>query len=195
MNFLFHLYLSGNDPDILTGNFMGDFIKGRVGDDYPPGLKAGIVLHRKIDSFAGQHPLFRQSRERIAPDYGLWRGVLLDLFYDHFLSIDWDLWSTEPLDAYLIRAREMVEGRSAWLPERLRDLVPVVFDELIPSYREPAGIGRALERMARRVKRANPLAGGERELVRHYAGLRDDFNLLLPEMNAFAVDYLKNSAA
>lgn len=190
MNFLFHLFLSGNAPDILTGNFMGDFVKGRVGDHYPPTLKGGIVLHRRIDSFAQQDPLFRRSRERIAPGYGLWRGVLVDLFYDHFLSVSWEEWSPEPLDAYLVRAREMVEQRSGWLPERLGGLVPVIFEELLPSYRETDGIGRALERMARRVKRANPLAGGGEELVRHYAGLRDDFHSFMPEIRAFVADYL-----
>jgi acyl carrier protein phosphodiesterase len=193
MNFLFHLYLSGNDTDIMTGNFMGDFVKGRVGDDYPPLLQAGIMLHRRIDSFAQHQPMFRRSRERIASSYGLWRGVLVDLYYDHFLSSGWEEWSQEPLETYLTRARGMVEQRREWLPERLQGLVPIIFEELLPSYRETAGIGRALERMARRVKRDNPLSGGEQELLRHYEGLQEDFRSFMPEMSAFVAGYLRET--
>lgn len=190
MNFLFHLHLSGNDPDILTGNLMGDFVKGRIGDEYPPRLRSGIVLHRRIDSFAQNNALFRRSRERIDPAYGLWRGVLVDLFYDHFLAVEWERWSPEPIDAYLDRARWIVEANRDYLPVRMQEVVPVIFEILIPSYCEVDGIGLALERMSRRVRRTNPLAGGEKELSHHYAGLRDDFRSFIPEIRQLAADFL-----
>ncbi|MBI2354954.1 MAG: DUF479 domain-containing protein [Deltaproteobacteria bacterium] len=193
MNFLLHLHLSGDDPEILTGNLMGDFVKGRVGDEYPTRLRSGIVLHRRIDSFAQNHPLFRASRERIEPHYGLWRGVLVDLFYDHFLATGWEEWSPEPFDLYLERAREMVETNRRWLPERMQGLLPVIFGDLIPSYREVEGIGRALERMSRRVRRPSPLAGGERELLRCYAGLGEDFRDFMPEARAFVAGFLRTN--
>jgi len=191
LNFLFHLHLSGDDPDILTGNLMGDFVKGRIGNDYPPRLRSGMELHRRIDSFAQNNSLFQQSRVRIDPRYGLWRGVLVDLFYDHFLAAEWGQWSPEPFDAYLVRARRMVEAHHHFLPEKMREVVPVIFEELIPSYREVEGIGKALVRMAtRRVRRPNPLAGGEVELVRQYTGLRDDFERFMPEAQRFVADFL-----
>lgn len=186
MNFLLHLYLSGPDPEILVGNFMGDFVKGRVGEGYPHPFRDGIVLHRRIDTFAQHHPDFHRSRQRLAPRYGLYRGVMVDVFYDHFLAVEWGEWSAEPLDAWLLRIRGIVEAHRASLPERLQGLVPVIFEELLPSYRRVEGIGRALERMARRVRRPNPLAGGEEELIHHYAGLRDDFRRFLPEARLFA---------
>lgn len=190
MNFLFHIYLSGNDPDLLTGNLMGDFVKGRLGEGYPPGLVTGIMLHRRIDSFAQQHPVFRRSYRRIAPNYGLWRGVLVDLFYDHFLSADWDEWTDEPFTNYLAWARKMVEERREWLPERLQDLLPVIFEDLLPSYCEVAGIGLALERMSRRIKRDNPLAGGEWELMQSYEELREDFSCFMPPAREFVANFL-----
>ncbi|GFE61247.1 ACP phosphodiesterase [Geobacter sp. AOG2] len=194
MNFLFHLHLSGNDPDLLTGNFMGDFVKGRLGDVYPHGVATGIMLHRRIDSFAQQHPLFRRSCGRISPQYGLWRGVLVDLFYDHFLSAAWDEWGDASLEAYLSQARKMIEERREWLPERLQSLLPVIFEDLIPSYCEIAGIGVALERMSRRVKRDNPLAGGEQELIRSFAELREDFRCFMPAAREFVSDFLGTTA-
>jgi len=195
MNFLFHLHLSGDDPDLLTGNFMGDFVKGRLGEGYPPRIVEGIRLHRRIDSFANHNPLFRRSYGRIAPQYGLWRGVLVDLFYDHFLSVGWGEWADEPLATYLGRVRLMIDARRKWLPERLQSLLPVIFEELLPSYCEVAGIGVALKRMSYRVKRDNPLAGGELELIRNYAELREDFRCFVPAAREFVADFLEKDAA
>jgi len=186
MNYLFHLYLSGDDPEILTGNFMGDFVKGRLGDAYPPRLRRGIELHRGIDSFAQGDPQFTRSRLRLSEDFGLYRGILVDLFYDHFLAVTWSDWSTEPLEEYLQRARCVVEGNRCHLPERLQGLVPIIFEDLILSYRKTEGIEQALLRLSKRVKRANPLAGGGKELTRNYKGLQDDFLEFLPAAREYA---------
>ena len=180
MNYLFHLYLSGDDPDILTGNFMGDFVKGRLNDSYPPRLRSGIELHRRIDSFAQKDGHFTRSRLRLSPEFGLYRGILVDLFYDHFLAVSWDEFGEEPLEQYLKRARSMVEGNRCRLPERLQGLLPVIFEELIPSYLTIEGVATALTRMSRRISRTNPLAEGARELTRHYGALQEDFQGFLP---------------
>lgn len=193
MNFLFHLYLSGDDPDVLTGNLMGDFVKGAIGDQYPPGVRTGLILHRRIDSFAQNHALFRRSRERLDPRLGLWRGVLVDMFYDHFLALEWDQWSLEPLNIYLERSRRMIEGNRRHLPQRLQEMLPVIFGTLIPSYRTSEGVGLALERMSRRVRRANPLAGGVAELNLHGEGLREDFRAFMPRIVEFSTDFLDNA--
>jgi len=191
MNYLFHLYLSGDDPEILTGNFMGDFVKGRLGDAYPPRLRRGLELHRRIDSFAQGHPQFTRSRLRLSEEFGLYRGIMVDLYYDHFLAAGWSDWSTEPLHQYLQRVRRIVEGNRAHLPERLQGLLPVIFEEMIPSYLETEGVEKALLRMSKRMTRANPLAGGGVELIRHYEGLQEDFLEFLPAVRAYAVSLMR----
>jgi acyl carrier protein phosphodiesterase len=190
MNFLFHMLLSGADEQILVGNFMGDFVKGPLADRFPDRIRQGVTLHRRIDSFASRSELFQQSRLRLDPHYGLYRGVLVDLFYDHFLVREWGDWSDEPFEKYLARTRLIIEGHLSELPERMQPLVPYIFDELLPSYGEARGIGRALERMSRRVKRANPLAGGEAELLRHYDDLQADFCGFMPLVRRFAEDFI-----
>lgn len=193
MNYLFHLYLSGDDPEIITGNFMGDFVKGPLGDAYPPRLRQGLELHRRIDSFAQSQPQFTRSRLRLAKEFGLYRGILVDLYYDHFLAATWRDWSAEPLTAYLHRVRQIVEGKRPYLPERLQELLPVIFEDMIPSYLEAEGVGRALARMSKRVKRENPLAGGGAELTRHYEELHQDFLEFLPAVREFAAHLLATS--
>lgn len=193
MNFLFHLYLSGDDPQLLTGNLMGDFVKGRIGDDYPHRLRSGIVLHRRIDSFAQNHPLFRRSKQRIDSRYGLWRGVLVDMFYDHLLADEWNRWSPEPLHRYLARARGMVEANRAHLPEKMGAILPVIFESMLPSYVGLEGVSRALERMSARVRRPNPLAGGASELEKNLSGLRDDFREFVPQVQRDVSSFLEES--
>lgn len=195
MNFLFHMLLSGDDAQILAGNFMGDFVKGPLTDRFPERIRQGVTLHRRIDSFASRDGLFQQSRLRLHPQYGLYRGVLVDLFYDHFLVAEWSSWSDEPFDVYLARSRSIIEGQRDELPERLQGLLPTIFEELLPSYGAVTGIARALERMSRRVVRENPLAGAESELELNYEGLRADFRGFMPLVRRFAADFIAAEAA
>lgn len=185
MNFLMHMLLSGDDDQLLVGNFMGDFVKGPLGERFPPRVRQGVQLHRRIDSFAEQQPLFRQSRQRLAPAYGLYRGVMVDLFYDYFLVNDWADWCDEPFAAWLTRTRAVVERYRQDLPIELQRLVPTIFDELLPSYGRIEGIGHAFSRLSRRISRPNPLAGGEEELRCHHAGLQADFRDFMPEVSRF----------
>lgn len=188
MNFLFHMLLSGDDDQLLIGNFMGDFVKGNLQDRFAPRVRSGVLLHRRIDSYAEHHPLFRQSRHRLAPEYGLYRGVMVDLFYDYFLVNSWPDWSAEPFDRFLARTRGVVEEHRAALPPAMQPLVPVIFEELLPSYATIDGIGQAFSRMSRRVSRPNPLQGCETELSRHHGGLQTDFCAFTPDLCRFAVD-------
>ena len=185
MNFLCHMVLSGNDDQLLVGNFMGDFVKGRLDDRFTPRIRQGVTLHRLIDSYAARDEHFSRSRQRISSEYGLYRAVLVDLFYDHLLVREWETWAKEPFTRYLARTRAIVERHDSSLPERMQPLIPVIFGELLPSYGTIAGIGSALERMSRRVARANPLAGGETQLTLHYQGLQDDFRRFMPGIRRF----------
>jgi acyl carrier protein phosphodiesterase len=183
------MLLSGEDDLLLVGNFMGDFVKGPLADRFPLRIRQGVGLHRSIDSYASRDEMFRRSRLRLSPAYGLYRGVLVDLFYDHFLVREWGRWSAEPFESFLARTRSTIEGLRHELPERMQGLLPVIFEELLPSYGEARGIGSALERMSRRVRRANPLAGGESELLLHHDGLRNDFRLFMPGIRSHAEEY------
>ena len=188
MNFLFHMLLSGTDDQLLLGNFMGDFVKGSLQDRFASRVRDGVQLHRRIDSYAEQHPLFRQSRHRLAPEYGLYRGVMVDLFYDYFLVNSWQHWSAEPFDRFLVRTRGVVEDNRAMLPTAMQPLVPVIFEELLPSYATIEGIGQALSRMSRRISRPNPLQGCETELSRHHQALQSDFRGFTPDLCRFAAE-------
>lgn len=185
MNFLLHLHFSCGEPELLVGNLMGDFVKGRLEDRFPPGIRRGIELHRRIDAFAATNEVFRTSKQRLAPTFGHYRGVLVDLFYDHFIATAWNDYAELPFPSFMRHASSTVMVYESVLPERLRRLLPVIFTELLPSYVDVAGIDRALSRMAGRVSRPNPLAAGGQELRLNYRELREDFQLFYPQLAAF----------
>jgi acyl carrier protein phosphodiesterase len=101
MNFLAHIYLSGDNYLIKIGNFMADGIRGKQFKNYPQEVQKGIVLHRAIDTFTDAHPVFRQSTKKLHSRYHHYAGVIVDVFYDHFLAKNWANYSDENLADYV----------------------------------------------------------------------------------------------
>ncbi|MEJ2310197.1 MAG: ACP phosphodiesterase [Gammaproteobacteria bacterium] len=186
MNYLAHLYLSDNDPDSLVGSLMGDFIKGRVGDELEPAIKRGVLLHRKVDVFTDAHPVIRASKRRISPGFRRYAGILVDIFYDHFLASEWPAYSDIPLDAFAQDVYRILEERHATLPAKMqRSMSYMVSNRLLQSYREIEGVRRALSGIETRLRRPSRLGESVHELEQNYAALREDFSAYLPDVVDF----------
>ncbi|GAB7027731.1 acyl carrier protein phosphodiesterase [Geotalea toluenoxydans] len=190
MNFLAHLALSGNRAEIMVGNLMGDFVKGRLDGRFPAGIQFGLELHRRIDRFAEDSEHFIRSRHRIDGRFGLFRGALVDLFYDHFLARNWRLYHQEPLLQFIDTSHRTVCRFSQVLPESLGQRLSELFGSWLPSYREVDGIDVVLKRMSARFKRQNPMAEGAGELQRNYLALAEDFLLFYPELQTHVENLL-----
>lgn len=100
MNYLAHIYLSYGDEALTVGNFITDSLKGVDASQYPGRVRDGIRLHRKIDLFTDTHPLFLQSKRRFSGDFDKFSGILVDIYYDHFLARNFAAYSDVPLNAY-----------------------------------------------------------------------------------------------
>jgi len=187
VNFLAHLFLSGDASELLVGNLMGDFVKGRLNGRFPPGIERGILLHREIDSFTGQNRHFLRSKRRLDKSFGLYRGVLVDLFYDHFLAAHWEDYADVPLSLFISDAWRVLCEHKEFLPDRLQRIMPFMFRDWLPSYCDIGGIAAVLHRISCfRLKRANRLGEGAEALSRHYDGLYGDFRKFFPELLAFS---------
>lgn len=88
MNYLAHAYLSFDNTDILAGNMISDFVKGKMKFDYPPSIQNGIQLHRAIDIFTDEHRATAAAKNFFRPVYRLYAGAFADVVYDHFLALD-----------------------------------------------------------------------------------------------------------
>ncbi|MFT4172719.1 MAG: ACP phosphodiesterase [Rhodocyclaceae bacterium] len=180
MNFLAHTYLAGPHEDARLGGLLGDFVKGPLDGPtlahLPASVRAGIGLHRHIDSYLDTLPAFVASRARVAARYRRVAGIMIDVFYDHFLARHWARFSDEPLEDFAAGVYDMLDARADLLPPTLARLRHYMReDDWLVSYRDLETPGAVLARMARRLSRPDLLAGAGGELESHYAGLEADF--------------------
>ena len=124
MNFLAHIYLSGEDDRITIGNFIADKIHGKAYKKYPFDIQKGILLHREIDTFTDAHPIVRQSTKRLHTNYGHYSSVIVDILYDHFLAKNWKAYSTIPLKDFTVSFYNLLEESYEILPLRIQNLMP-----------------------------------------------------------------------
>ncbi|MBN2644053.1 MAG: DUF479 domain-containing protein [Desulfuromonadaceae bacterium] len=176
MNYLLHLLFSANEADQYVGNLIGDFVKGPLTarPEFSPGVLQGLRHHRDIDSHAQQHPVFRGSCARLAPAFGRYRGILIDLFYDHFAACHWSHFHPQPLETFASDVYGLLQQRSD-LPDAFAALLPrMIHRNWLVSYKEVATIERALQSVGQRLRRDNPLDQGIGELKKHYRELEQD---------------------
>ena len=186
VNFLAHAWLAGPHPADRLGGLMGDFIKGPLPGALAPAVASGVRLHRRIDVLADSHPAFLRSRARVSTARLRVAGVMVDMFYDHFLARDWAEFHPEPLADFTAAQYRLLE-EAPGLPERLQKILPSMRDDdWLASYRDVETVAYALERMAGRLRPGNPLAGGGAELLMHYAEFEADCREFLPDARAFA---------
>jgi acyl carrier protein phosphodiesterase len=186
LNYLVHLYLSGPDPEIQLGGLMGDFVKGRIPTDYPEKIALGLHLHRRIDSLAQNSPHTRRSRQRLDPKFGHGRGIIVDIFYDHFLAANWRDYSTSHLTSYAADVYELLQASHLQLPHGLQQVAPRMIEyNWLVSYQHREVVGKALQRIAQRLSRPLPLAEGVDDLDTHEVSLRQDFAGFMDEAKIF----------
>lgn len=187
MNYLVHLYLAGDDPELRLGGLMGDFVKGPLDEHYPPGITAGLRLHRRIDSLAATSPHCRASRRRLHPRFGHTRAVLVDIFYDHFLAVHWNEFHDQPLPAFAAGVYRLLREERDILPPGLARIAPRMTElDWLTSYRDRTSVNIALQRMATRLSRPTAMGEGAVELERCGEELLGDFRGFMVEARELA---------
>ncbi|HEX7014096.1 MAG TPA: ACP phosphodiesterase [Cyclobacteriaceae bacterium] len=191
MNFLAHLYLSGNDPEVMVGNFIGDFVKGgNVRARFRPGIAAGIELHRAIDDFTDGHPVVERSKQRLRPELRHYSPVVADMFYDHFLAANWSHYHTKPLPLFAAGVYRLLESYYDVLPNGVKAMLPhMVSGNWLVSYARVEGIQRALNGMAARTPYESGMETATDLLRTYYDSFKGDFTEFFPELTRFAERY------
>lgn len=188
MNFLAHLRLGPQDPQLALGGLLGDFVKGPMGSiALPESVRQGIWLHRSIDAFTDRHPLVAQSKARVSSERRRYAGIMVDMFYDHLLARHWQHFAEQPLADFTEQMYQAVLTQQALMPERARTvLVRMATEDWLGSYAELQNLHLALNNMSRRLRPGNRLPGAVHELERDYSGFEADFMEFMPEIIGFA---------
>ncbi len=152
MNYLAHLFLSGGDEGLLTGNFIGDFVKGGQLQNYPPAVQQGIHLHRRIDEFTDHHALVHASKQFFVPAFDKYSGVLVDVFYDHILARHFQHFSPVSLKEFAFSCYDLLEKNRVWMPEKASLFYNYMLKHnLLETYADIAIIEKVLQGLTHRI--------------------------------------------
>ena len=153
MNFLAHLYLSGEDESLRFGNFIADAVRGKDYTEYASGVQNGIRLHRAIDSFTDQHPIFRAHCKFLSPDHGHYARVIMDVVYDYFLASNWEKYHTTPLATYAESFYQTTLANQENIPDKMQRLFQLMKTQnWLLQYESISGLENILHHMSKRTK-------------------------------------------
>lgn len=187
MNHLAHVFLAGTQPQAQLGGLLGDFWRGAPDPHWPHALRAGVMLHRKIDVYTDSHPFVIEARHLFEAPLRRYAGILLDMYFDHALARDWSRYSDEALAALSTHMLDLVAANAAQLPADLLRFAHYMRDHgLFVGYAQRATIERALGGISRRLRRANPLAEAGPELWQRATELDEYFDKFFPQLIAEA---------
>jgi len=189
MNFLAHIYLSGDSDLLKIGNFMADGIRGNQFDSYPDEVQKGIILHRAIDTFTDAHPIFRESTKKLHSRYHHYAGVIIDVFYDHFLAKNWSSYSNENLAEFIERFYQSLRDNITILSPRTAGFMAVMFREnWLLSYQTVEGITSILTQMDRRTKNQSKMRFATEELSAFYDEFEKEFTLFFEDLRTHVIE-------
>lgn len=187
MNYLAHAYLSFQQPAILVGNMISDFIKGKKKFDYPLDIQIGIHLHRQIDTFTDGHPATREARQFFKPYVGLYAGAFMDVVYDHFLASDESEFPGNSLAQFAASTYTILYNNETVLPAPFAAMLPYMRrHNWLQNYRTLDGIQKSFEGVVRRAAYINTSADAYQAFLDNYDSLKRYYTEFFPAVKQFA---------
>ncbi|TCJ13545.1 DUF479 domain-containing protein [Flaviaesturariibacter flavus] len=187
MNYLAHAWLSFGNTEVLVGNMIADFVKGKARYAFPAGIRAGIELHRRIDEFTDTHAATAMAKEYFRPHYRLYAAPIVDVVYDHFLAADTGIHTDAALLAFSEDVYRRLHSQAEWLPPRFAAMLPhMEQNNWLYHYKERDGLTRSLGGLFRRAVYMPPVHFAEAIVDAHYAELRHCYTLIVGPVKDFA---------
>ena len=192
MNFLAHAFLSFNDPDVLTGNMISDFVKGKRKFDYPVSIQNGIYLHRQIDNFTDFHPATARAKEFFRPHYRLYSGAFVDIVYDHFLATDQKQFNlNNPLENFTQTTYFLLEKNALYFPDHFQKIFTYMRSQnWLYEYRLKEGIRKSFAGLAYRARYLNESDVAFEVFNTYYDELKNCYDSFFPELKSYTVSIL-----
>ncbi len=183
MNVLAHIYLSGDSDEIIIGNYIGDYVKGRDYLKFPEQVRKGIILHRNIDSFTDSHPVVHRSKIHFLKNYHKYAGVVVDILYDHYLTREWDFYSRRPLESITYQFYRAMVNNYDILPDLVKERMPFfIIHNWLESYRSVKGIKTVFKAMSKRTSLPSETRYVMKAFKKNYYELGDDFMEFFPQL-------------
>jgi acyl carrier protein phosphodiesterase len=192
MNYLAHAYLSFHQPELLVGNMISDYVKGKKKFEFSAGIQQGIELHRIIDSFTDDHAATKEAKEVFRPHYRLYAGAFVDVVYDHYLATDPLIFNSDSLEEFAADTYTMLEPYTAVFPEKFAHMFPYMKTQnWLYNYSNKWGIENSLHGVVRRATYLTESATAYALFVEHDATLRKCYQAFFPEMVAVVKNWIE----
>lgn len=196
MNYLAHAYLSFGHPEILVGNMISDFVKGKKKFDYSAGIQKGIALHRAIDSFTDNHPATKEAKEIFRPSYRLYSGAFVDVVYDHFLATDANEFAEGSLLSFSHQVYATLDEYVYLFPESFVRMYPYMKQHnWLFNYRNKWGTEKSLGGVVRRALYLQESDTAYRLFEEHYQPLQECYRQFWADLKPFARSEFERSLA
>jgi acyl carrier protein phosphodiesterase len=194
VNYLAHLYLSGNDRPLRLGNFIADHLKGLSIKKFEADIQRGIRLHHAIDAYTDSHPVVAESKARLQPIFRKYAPVIVDVFYDHFLARNWQNYHPTPLPDYAQSIYTELYEHYNLLPERAQGMLPyMVKYDWLTNYAMLGGIQRVMNGMSRRTRFDSGMEKAPALLDLYQIEFEDEFNRFFPDLQAHVAQFLEKN--
>ncbi|MFV8281379.1 ACP phosphodiesterase [Christiangramia marina] len=166
---------------------MADSIKGKKYRKYGPLIQKGIILHRAIDFYTDTHPVFKESSNRLSARYRHYSGIIVDIFYDHYLAANWKDYCDIPLEEYSIQFYELLKLNYEVLPSNVKNFLPYMIEQnWLLSYASIDGIQSVLNGMNKRTKLKSGMDQATYELKLHYDEFENEFRQFFEDVQRFS---------
>jgi acyl carrier protein phosphodiesterase len=187
MNFLAHAYLSFNEPEILVGNMISDFVKGKKKLDYPEGIQKGIQIHRNIDEFTDTHEATKRAMLVYKPAYRLYSAAFVDVTFDYFLANDKSIFSDASLFDFSQSVYATLERFIDQLPAPFRMMFPYMkSNNWLYNYRTKYGIERSFGGIVRRSKYLEESDAAFQIFNDNISYLQECYDVFFPQLLSYA---------
>lgn len=188
MNYLAHAYLSFDKGEILIGNFMADTVKGNT-KHYNEQIRKGIRLHHLIDDFTDNNEHFKRSAGRLGDKFGFYSPVIIDMFYDHFLAVNWKRYHEESLSGFIWNVYKTMLSVYPVLPLLMKRMLPyMVMTNWLEYYKNPYSFRLFFKGLSMRTRHPGSFNNAAPEIFKHYDEFDHDFNNFMSEI----IPYVKN---
>lgn len=176
MNYLAHIFLSGNDTDLQIGNFIADFVKGKKLYAYPEKIQKGIILHRQIDEFTDNHPIVKELNSLLYTTFGRYSPIILDMYFDYVLANSFSTYSKKKLLQFTLQFNLQLVQHYTLLPERVKRFVfHFILTNRLYQYKSIRGLHDSLHIMSvhkstaiQPVKSIDFLVENEEKISQHF---------------------------
>ena len=196
MNYLAHAYLSFGQEDVLVGNFIADFVKGKMLLNYPQAITEGILLHREIDRYTDSYPLVRAGQSYLRPKFRHYSTVITDIFFDYFLGKNWEKFSDQPLAEFIESTYLILEKNSEHFPERFSKMFYWMRrDNWLLHYATLEGIQKSLTGLSKRTRFDSKMEVAHLALIEQEAEYELIFFAFFKDLETFALVKLKEIKA